>query len=329
MEMLYVTGGRQRTRLLKTEEEWNLYERALILRIDKEGNRSDVCVDYQSPPEAHAADGTPSFLFKTATLRGSTLYACTSTELLIYKVPEFERIGYVSLPCFNDLHHVCPSTRGSLLVANTGLDMVVELTPEGKILREWNVLGGDPWERFSREKDYRKVGTTKPHFSHPNHVFEIATDIWVTRGQQGDAACLTQPNQRIAISSVGVHDGHPSDGRLYFSTVDGTIVIVDQKTFQIVEVVDLKAIHNSGEAPLGWCRGLLLVDNKTVWVGFTRIRKTKFKENINWVKHAFHDVERPTRIALYDIAAKKCLKEIDLEKHGMNVLFSVLPASAR
>ena len=31
-------------------------------------------------------------------------------------------------------------------------------------------------------------------------------------------------------------------------------------------------------------------------------------------------------MALYDIHAKKILNEINLEKHGLNVVFSVLPA---
>jgi hypothetical protein len=327
MRTLYVTGGRQRVRLLKTEEEWNLYDKALILRVEAEMDRCDVCVDYQSPPDVCTADGTPSFLFKTGTLRGNIFYACTSTEVLIYRVPQFERIGYVSLPCFNDLHHVVPGEKGNLLAANTGLDMVVEFTQEGKVLRDWSVLGGDPWGSFSREIDYRRVATTKPHKSHPNHVFEIGGDIWVTRGQQGDAVCLTRPDHRIALSSVGVHDGHLHHGRLYFTTVDGTIVIADPQTLQTVETVDLKAIDNGSKALLGWCRGLSIESATRIWVGFTRIRKTKFKENVNWVKHVFHEMEKPTRIALYDLATKECIREIDLEKQGLNVLFSIHPAT--
>jgi hypothetical protein len=328
MGKLYVTGGRQRTRFLKTEEEWNLYERALILRIDVETNHSEVCVDYQSPPDACASNGPPSFLFKTGTLQGNILYVCTSTEVLIYEVPAFKRIGYISLPCFNDLHHVCPTDGGNLLVANTGLDMVVEFTHEGKVLREWNALGGDPWERFSREIDYRRVATTKPHKSHPNHVFGIGGDIWVTRGFQGDALCLTQPNRRIAVASVGIHDGHLFNGRVYFTSVDGTIVVADPESLQKVEVIDLKTIGNEGEALLGWCRGLFIEDANQMWVGFTRTRKTKFKENINWIKHVFHETQKPTHIALYDISARKLLHEIDLEKYGVNVIFSIFPACA-
>lgn len=326
MRYLYVSGGRQRARAFKTEKEWNLYERALILRVDTENETSEVCVDYQSPLDVCAADGTPSILFKSGTMAEGKLFLCTSTEVLTYTVPEFRRIGYVSLPCFNDLHHVCPTAEGNLLVANTGLDMVVEFTPSGRVLRQWNVLGGDPWERFSPQVDYRRVATTKPHRSHPNFVAQIGKEVWVTRGQQGDAVCLTHADQRVSIADVTVHDGHLFGQRIYFTTVDGTVVIVDSKTLRVVRVIDLKTIDNEPQALLGWCRGLFVLDEKRVWVGFTRVRKTKFMEKLNWVKHAFQDTEKGTHLALYDIEAGKCPREIDLEPHGLNVLFSIFAA---
>lgn len=328
MRNLYVTGGRQRQRLVKTEEEWNLYEKALILEVDVEEGSAVARVEYQTPPEACPSE-KPSFLFKTGTLADGKFYACTGTEVLVYELPDFRQSGYVSLPCFNDVHHVTPGANGNLLVANTGLDMVVEFNLSGSVLRQWSVLGGDPWERFSRDIDYRKVATTKPHRAHPNHVFALGSDVWVTRGDLSDAVCLTAPSLRIPIGSVCVHDGHLYKGRLYFSTVDGTIVIVDPGTRRKMDVIDLKEIGNPEHALLGWCRGLLIVDDSKVWVGFTRVRKTKFREKVNWVKHVFHDREYPTHIALYDIHARKLLRDIDLEKYGLNVVFSIFPADPR
>src|SRR6202050_4120052 len=160
MAGLYLLGGRQRKLLLKSEQEWNLYESALILHLDTGTGKVRTCVEYKSPASARASDHS-SVVFKSGTLIGNTLYACTSTEVLIYKLPQFELVGYVSLPCFNDLHHVCPPAGGNLLATNTGLDRVVEFTPQGEVLRQWNVLGEDPWDRFSRKIDYRKVASTK------------------------------------------------------------------------------------------------------------------------------------------------------------------------
>jgi len=325
MKGLYVLGGRQRKALVKTEEEWNLYERALILQIDPETGASSVRVDYTTPLEARAGTEA-SVLFKAGTRQGDTLYACTATEVLIYKLPDFKLIGYVSLPCFNDVHHVCPIDEDRLLAVSTGLDMVVEFTRQGEVLRQWNVLGEEPWGRFSKAVDYRRVASTKPHPSHPNYVFRLGEDIWVTRFCQKDAVCLTRSTSPIAIDVEKPHDGVIWEDRIYFTTVDGRVVIVDRDTLQVSQVVDLNLIDNGSRALLGWCRGLLVLDEARVWVGFTRVRKTKLLENLNWVKHAFRDVEKPTHLALYDLSAKKCLQEIDLESCGMNIVFSIFPA---
>ena len=69
-----------------------------------------------------------------------------------------------------------------------------------------------------------------------------------------------------------------------------------------------------------------MIDETRGWIGFTRVRKTKFNEKVLWVKQGFREHEKPTHIALYDIAAKQCLREIDLEQYGVNAVFSILPA---
>lgn len=328
MSNLYVTGGRQRKTIFNAiAEEWRLYEAALILCIDVEKETCELCVEYTSPPEACVNSEIPSFLFKSGSLWGDRLYACTSTEVLIYSVPDFKLVGYISLPCFNDLHHVSLTNGGNLLVVNTGLDMVVEITPHGELVREWNVLGNDPWQSFSREVDYRKIATTKPHKSHPNHVLHIGDDIWVTRGIQRDCVSLTKRCHRIEIGSEFIHDGQVYNGKVYFTQVDGRVVIVDQEKRKVEEVVDLNRIDNDEGALLGWCRGVLLVDERRAWIGFTRVRKTEFRENIKWIKNVLGATEKPSHLALYDLVAKKRLKEIDVEKHGLNVLFSILPGS--
>jgi PQQ-like domain len=321
---LYVTGGRQR-RIREVEDEWVLYDRALILRLDSDTGTSEVAVTYETPPEARP-EGASSVLFKHATLRGSHLYVCTSTEVLIYQVPAFRQIGYVSLPCFNDLHHVSVTEQGRLLVVSTGLDAVFEVTVEGHVTREWSVLGEDPWQRFSRAIDYRKVVTTKPHLSHPNFVFTLGEEVWSTRFEQRDAVCLTAPGQRIDLGGEKPHDGVSFGEHLYFTSVDGHLVAVDARTLRIDKVIDLNALHAGRSSLLGWCRGIFVVDARRVWVGFTRVRKTRFRENLNWIKHAFRETEMPTHIACYDLAAGRCLQEIPLEAAGLNIVFSTLPA---
>jgi len=325
MSRLYVLGARQRRLLLKKEEEWNLYEAALILELDTESRAVRTCVEYTSPLETRAHEHS-SCVFKSGTLVGNLLYACTSTEVMIFQVPSFERINYISLPCFNDLHHVAPTSDSAVVAAVTGLDMVVKFDLQGRILAEWSVLKEPAWSRFSKATDYRKIESTKPHKSHPNFVFELEGDLWVTRFRQRDAVCLTDSGRHIELTTERPHDGLPFGGKIYFTSVDGTLIIVDRHTLQVEKIIDLKQIDGR-KSLLGWCRSLLPLDDSKVWVGFTQIRKTQFQENILWVKNVFRDgmVEKPSHISLYDIDNRQCLDEFNLEAHGMNIVFSIFP----
>ncbi len=326
---LYVVGGRLRSTLFRKLEEWQSCEQALLIELDPAANQSKVRVEYVSPPAVCPAD-SPAILFKVATIRDNRIYTCTSTEVLVYQLPDFGLLHSISLPRFNDLHHVYPSSRGTLLAVVTGLDLVVELTPSGEIVREWSVLDEDPWARFSRETDYRLVATTKPHQSHPNHVFELEGEIWVTRFQQRDAICLNRPGLRIDLPGQGPHDGLVIGDRIYFTTVDGHVLLANRKTLKVEENIDLNAMSESsmreaGGQILGWCRGLLPVDERWIWVGFTRVRPTKFVENIAWIKSG-NSRHKPSHIALYDLQNRRCEMEIELEPHGIGVVFSLLPA---
>lgn len=327
MAQLYVLGGKQRKLTLKQEEEWNLYESALILKVDTESGAVRVCVEYKTPAAARAHKDSSS-IFKSGTLVGDILYACTNTEVLVFKLPDFQIVNYVSLPCFNDVHHVTPSRNGSLLAVSTGLDMVVRFTPKGEVIEEWSTLAEPPWQRFSRSVDYRKVESTKPHRSHPNFVFEIGPDVWATRFQQRDAICLTEPGRKIDIAVERPHDGLVRVDQIYFTTVDGRIAIVNADSLLIDRMIDLTSIDDPN-ALLGWCRGILPLRDDRFWVGFTRVRKTRIHENILWVKRVFKEgmIEKPTHISLYDLAQRRRLQEFDLEAHGMNIVFSIFPAN--
>jgi hypothetical protein len=326
MARVYLLGGRQKKLMMMSEDEWNLYEAALILELNTETGEVKTCLEYKTPEEARSTDKA-SHVFKAGTLRDNILYTCTSTEVLIFRVPEFERVGYVSLPTFNDLHHVAMASDGNLLAVSTGLDMVVKFSPEGRVIQEWPVLNEDLWARFSRTVDYRKVASTKPHQSHPNFVFELGNEVWVTRFSQRDAVCLTAPGQRIDIAVQRPHDGLVSGGRIYFTTVDGQVVIANPDTLRVDEVIDLKLIDGE-KSLLGWCRGILPVDQDKAWVGFTRVRKTNLQENILWVKNVLREgtAERSTHISLYDLASRKCHAEFDLEPYGLNIIFGILRA---
>ena len=326
MKSLYVLGGQRTSN--KHKEQARMFERGLIVRVDLETGDLETCVDYVSPPEVRAED--TAILFKAGTLQGDKLYACTETEVVIYSFPGFKQVGYVSLPRFNDLHHVRPAANGNLLVADTGLDMVVEITPDGQVLREWNVLGEDPWDRFSKDVDYRRI-STKPHKSHPNYVFQLGEDIWTTRFQQRDAVCLTRRGQSMKIEVQRPHDGIVQGEFVYFTTVDGHIIVINRNDRQIEEVIELNGLQKRSGV-LGWCRGLM-AEGDRIWVGFSRIRPTRFRGNVSWIKHGLLGLtksgEEPTRIACYDIVKKEFVKEFNLEMSGLNAVFGIVAESER
>ncbi len=330
MTKLIITGGQRRTADSHTSRPFT-FQSAKILELDLATGRGRVCHEYQSPPEV-CADACPNILFKAGTLVGDKFYVCTETEVLTLRVPSFEQIGYISLPCFNDLHHASPTPEGNILIANTGLDMVVEVTPAGEILRQWDALGRPLWSRFSPDVDYRKVESTKPHEAHPNFVFMVDKDVWVTRCCQRDAVCLTKPGCSIPLATVkkvrkidcGSHDGVPYAGRVYFTTVNGHVVVADPQRCEVLHDYDLN--HDLFRS-LGWCRGISVVSESKALVGFSRLRPTLQHANLGWLKggmnHLKQNFLRPTRVALYDLPGRKALREFDLEPYEIHAVFSI------
>src|SRR6266496_6697065 len=132
MKSLFVTGGQQKAlrSQLTGAEDWCAYHKGIILSLDPKTGERRKSIEYFSPPEA-TSDERPEMLFKAGTVEGDRLYLCTQTEVMIYALPHFELLNYISLPCFNDVHHVRPTPNGNLLVANTGLDMVLLITKDG------------------------------------------------------------------------------------------------------------------------------------------------------------------------------------------------------
>jgi len=331
VEKLLVTGGKQRRSAI-WQDEWHYFEEAVISEITVATGAVRVCKRYRTPADACAAED-PGVLFKAGTLSGGRLCACTQTEILSLSLPELEIEERVSLPCFNDIHHATPLDNGNVLVANTGLDMVVEVSWSGEVVREWDVLGEDLWTRFSKDVDYRRAVTTQPHHAHPNFVFRLNDELWVTRFKQRDAVCLTGDG-RIEIGIEGVHDGIVRRGRLYFTTVDGQIAIFDASSLRATEVIDLNQISppEAGLA-LGWCRGIEVLEDRYAMVGFSRIRPTKLHRNLRWLKSrttgGAADERMPTRVAMYDLVTRELRWEVDLEPVGQNAVFSIHPLKAK
>ena len=315
---LWIMGGKQRVSFGRAPEHTQ-FETAVVAKVSDAG--TEKVLEYQTPKE-HLAPEKKSTVFKAATIDGDAAYLCTETEILVCSFPAFEIQRVISLPCFNDLHHVTPGPNGTLWVAVTGLDAVAEITSDGDLLRLIDVMGRDVWDRFSKQTDYRLVASTKPHESHPNYVFFIDDKPWATRFHQRDAVCLDDPKKTIPILESPSHDGHVVGDHVIFTSVDGHVIRANYRIGE-KEVFDLNELSTEPNRPLGWCRGLLPCQ-EGMWVGFSRIRYTKLKHNLSWIRHGFSDhAPLPTRISLYDLDDFRLIREIDMEATDLNAVFSI------
>lgn len=317
-----VTGGEQFSDAVKRPEGAR-FKCAKLLNVDVETRVVDTLLSYEAKG-INYPDNIPNSIFVSATLERDVLYLCTSTEVFLYSYPKLTLIKKISYPFFQNLHHVSPY-KNTVAVVSTGLDMVIFLDKETfKPVEFKNVLGKAPWHRHSMDVDYRKFVSLKPHESHPNYIFEINDESWVTRFNQKDAVCLENINKTINFGVERLHDGYVTGNNVYFTSVNGCILQANINTLDVEKVINLNEIENSG-VPLGWCRGLF-VENDIAYVGFSRIRNTKVKENLKWVVNMVKTNKvKNTRIAVYDLKSKVKLDEIEMPDTSIHALYSIIP----
>lgn len=72
---------------------------------------------------------------------------------------------------------------------------------------------------------------------------------------------------------------------------------------------------------------LAMLDERYAVVGFSRLRPTKLRENLRWIKHRFGaratPGNLPARIVLFDLEREAIEWEFNIENHGMNAVFSI------
>jgi len=320
MEYIYITGGKQYVD--KVRPEWFLYEKGIILRLNLLTQKVEKVKEWIKPDKTK----DESIILKSGYRKDGLLYVCSQTEAVVISEETLETINIYTHPYFNDLHHVIPSsTENNVLVVSTGLDAVFEINPSNEIIREWSTHTGDIWDKFDKTVDYRKVPTTKPHLIHPNHICRFQDQLWVTRLATEDALCLTAKKENHKMEVGKPHDGHIYKNNFCYTTVNGYVLMFDAFTGNLSRSINLNNTENSSKT-LGWCRGLHFISEDVFLVGFTRIRNTKFKANLNWIKKSYHDLSKnlPTRIAAFSISENRFLYDVNLEKNELDAVFSIL-----
>lgn len=325
--VIYLTGGEQKT-FAHFKQEWEGFKTAKLLKLDLDSGLVETITKYTSKPDV-TVDQNASHLFKAGEIADGIAHLCTNTELVGVDLATGEVVSQISHPYMNDLHDVIISRNNTFLVANTGLDCVVELTRDGETLALTSVIDEDVWDRFERTKDYRKVATTKPHAAHPNKVFELLGQTYATRFIQKDAISLTGSGPRFDIGLDNPHDGHMFNDEVIFTTIRGYLSFHSPDGALTRQVNLAKAKGREGKnVALGWARGLCMLDERHVAVGYTRLRPSRFREQMQIAKHALGKRnargESPTRIVIYDILKNEQVKEFDMEPHGLNAIFAIM-----
>ncbi len=315
---LIITGGIPKKDHYKQEEGFK-FEKAFIQELDWNSGKITKELLYVSPPEHCGENATQQA--KTGTIWGDKLIVPTNTEILFVDLQTLDIEKTISLSSFNDLHHVNVSDN-KIYLANTGLEMVQILSFDGELLEEVPQASTPTWERFDKKTDYRFYGSTKPHEVHLNHVFFIDRQPWCTRFQFRDAINIYAPSKRIDlhVSNGMPHDGLVIGDYIYFTITDGFLVVANKNTCQREAVYDLNKL--SGEdKQLGWCRGVH-IDGNHAYVGFSRLRKSKFKEYATWVVHG--EKQLPSRVSLFNLDTRSLERECSVGKDNGAAVFSVL-----
>lgn len=284
--------------------EYWLYDTAGLMLIDWRAKKVVRELTYVSPPEHAALSG--HMLFAYGSLTGSELLVTTHTEVVTIDVGRWAVNDVISLPHFNDLHHVI-RFEDHLYVCNTGLQAVQKVTPDGRLVESYSTNAAPTWETYDRARDYRPL-STKPHPVHPNHLFVLDGQVWVTRCNKHDAVALRDHERRLKVAPGSPHDGILAQGLVYFTTTNGHVVGVDPEGGETVRDIDLNAIDGR-RRQLGWCRGLRFIDYDLALVGFGQFRRTKYRELAHWILND-GKAALPSRLCLYDFHRGRLLDEL-------------------
>lgn len=329
MNKLLITGGVWDEESIGDSVIGARFSKAILLELCLKTGKQTPLLEYKTPKKQLPPDYT-NIAFLAMQKRDNELILTTRTEILFFSYPDLRLQRIVSEPCFNDNHHLYKKG-DELYAVCTGLDMVAKYDlNKNKIVDKIPIVENGNFSKYDPSIDYRKVYSTKPHKSHPNYIFEIDGEIWVTRFEQGDCVNLYNPQQSITIAEgCRIHDGYfcKYNKMLYFTMVKGELIVYDWYKKSIAERINLNVLDGrSADSYLSWCRGVYVVGD-VAYVGFTAIRKTSDAKNILGfadTTSAPHEHKgRLTRIAAYDLKKREKISEHILETSLIGGVFDI------
>ena len=310
--------------------EGKYYDTARLLKLDPVTGQVHTLLSVDQGTANFPAEH-PNLQFTAGCIDGQSLWLAMDTEIRRYSYPALALLATISHSCFQNLHSV--AVRGdSLWVTSTGLDLVVVLDKHsGDIQELLHVDGQDPWHRFARDVDWRQVHSTRPHHFHPNFVFWLEGQPWVVRCTPEDAAPLRGPRRAVRLTGprddMAVHDGVVHEGKVYFTLVDGTLVVMDPTAPDApLREIDLSAMAGFGGVR-GWCRGLCFMSG-LAYVGFSRLRRTRNQSKVDWVRRAMGRGEAvaSASVLAVDLQARVIVKDCRFEADTIDALYGIMAA---
>lgn len=299
---------------------WDQFETAVLLRLRENG---EVIGRFEYQGGAIEREVGLSRCFKAGTVIGDHAWACTNTEVLKLDLDRLALLEHHSHRLFNDLHHV-NLIDGRFFVASTGIDSVLELDDRFELVKRYPIAGDEVLERHGPDVDYRRVKNTKPHLAHPNYVETWDGEVWVSNFGKCRVESLSG-SRSYTLSDFKIHDGIPRFDRVWFTGVNGWIITL-HPTGELT-TIDLNPMSPPSERLPGWCRGIAMVSENDVLVGYSKLRETKTRENLKWIGNKLFgqnfSLSQPTRIARYDLARRREIWRLELEKCGMDAVFSI------
>jgi hypothetical protein len=207
-------------------------------------------------------------------------------------------------PALADTHHALVHD-GAWWATSTGTDTVLRRRESD--VDHWPMAPGARPDRIRR-----------PTRAHPNHLFAWNGALWATRLHARDAVEVCGEG-RVALGDERVHDGVVRDGLPWFTSVDGALVTPGHR-------LPLRAWEDR-DAPLGWCRGLAF-DGDVAWVGFSRLRATRWRGHLAWARGALRGRQQasahPTRVSGYDLARGEKVAEYAVP---LDAVFALVPCT--
>jgi hypothetical protein len=318
-----VSGGLSRDYRIKLKSG-QIHKKAVLAVVNWDEKKIVKSMNYSSPPE-HCPEVYPSIRFTAMSFNDDKIILPTGTEVLFVDKSKLEIERCISNKYFNDVHFA-RIIDDELAVVSTGLERIVFLDLKTENIKRIIKPGNMDFKEVDETIDYRKINSTSPHLVHPNYLINDINNIYITRFAQKDIVDLNNPNVSFPVAEERIHDGKIIGGKIYFTSVDGNVIILDLRTKKILKKIDLWKIDER-KGLLGWCRGIEVIDN-FAYVVFSQFRKTKLLANIKWAMdkvpgNKFLNVLAPTRICKYNLDTEQKIDELIIDSSAIDTIFDI------